>query len=115
MATAAKVTELLAPSAAYAMDSPSFRIVLEDFLELLKIDQATEIRPIPSYVYYKSRFDWIGLLNEMKVHRDIHWATIRVNGGTSYTDVPKDLAVLLVPSLGQLSQIASIMNTRKRL
>lgn len=111
----ASVTKLLAPSAASILDTAEFRVIIEDFLELLKVDISTEMKPIPSYVYFKSRFDWIGLLNDLGIHKDIHWTTIRMNGGMSYTDVPKDLSMILVPSVDKITQMASIMNTRKRI
>ncbi len=111
----ASVTALSTSSTTAALDSEEFRVVIEDFLEILKNAASTVMKPIPEYVHYQSRFDWIGLLSELGIHKDLYWTVVRMNGGKSLTDVPEKISMLLVPQLDMLTNIAGIMNTRKRL
>lgn len=114
MTTPASITSLLPSVGNTNFDTPEFRTVIEDFLVLLRNAQSTKIVPVEPNVYYTWRFDWFGLLTEMKVPRHVFWTTIRMNGGMSYTDVPSELAILLIPDVKFLENLAQVQLSKKR-
>lgn len=115
MVTPAKISLLLPNNPNNIFDTVEFRTIVEDFLEALKTSASTRAESIPPSIYYLWRFDWRGLLVAMGVPTELHWVTIRMNGGKSYTDVPKELAILLIPDGGYITNLATVARSKKRI
>jgi hypothetical protein len=60
-------------------------------------------------------FDWIGLLQDLKIHPDLHWLTIRMNGGTSLTDVPINLRSLRVADYSIVKNLVMLNASSKKI
>lgn len=114
MVTPAKLSLKLPANPSNIYDTVEFRTIIEDFLEDLKNSASTRRESVQPNIAYLWRFDWRGLLKEMGVPDDLHWVTIRMNGGLSYTDVPKDIAILLIPDGGFITNLATVARSKKR-
>ena len=60
-------------------------------------------------------FDWIGLLMALNIPVDMHWLTIRMNGGMSLTDVPALMRTMLVPSYDLLQNFIMLNTSNVRI
>ncbi len=94
-------------------DDESFRRVYEDHITFFKLDGGTERLAVTDMQLHIYEFSWIGLLTELGISTDIHWFVIRLNGGESYTDVPKYMDNLLLPSTARIKAMYSTHISRK--
>lgn len=94
-------------------DDEGFRTVFEDHLTFFKKEGNFEVRQVSAMNLYVHNFSWIGLLNELGVSHDMHWFTIRLNGGESLYDTPTVGSVLLVPNPARLRAMYTTHISRK--
>lgn len=94
-------------------DSESFRKVFEDHITYFKEHSGTVNIPVTQMQLYIYEGSWIGLLNELGVGSDMHWFVIRLNGGESFVDVPKDIENILVPDSSRIKSMYAIHTSRK--
>ena len=97
-----------------AFNTEKFRNMIEDHLSWLINHPSTRMQNISAHQVDVFDFDWIGLLNDAKVQPDLHWTTIRMNGGTSFTDVPPDLRSILVPDYTVIQNLIMLDSSTKK-
>lgn len=88
-------------------DDESFRRVFEDHLTFFKTHSNTIKLPVTDMQLHVFEFSWIGLLNELGIQGDMHWFVIRLNGGESFVDVPKEMDHVLVPEAARIKTMYS--------
>jgi hypothetical protein len=96
-------------------NTPAFRNMIEDHLTWLINHPMTQSTPVTAHQVDVYDFDWIGLLNALRIIPDLHWITIRMNGGNSYTDVPQDLRKVLVPDITTIQNLTMLDNSKKKI
>lgn len=111
----ASIERLAATPAANTYDDPAFRAILEDHLTWLINHDGTNTKPVTAHQVDVFDFDWIGLLQDLSVPADLHWITIRMNGGKSLTDVPQSLRALRVPSTSALQNLVQLSASTKKI
>lgn len=107
------VRAYLQSSTARMSDDESFRRVYEDHLTFFKLHESTERLAVTDMQLHVYEFSWIGLLTELGISPDIHWFVIRLNGGESYIDVPKNMDTLMLPSTARIKAMYSTHISRK--
>lgn len=110
----AKLNSLMRIAGNPVVDRPVVRRLIEDHLSWLIAHPETEQRNVTLHQLHVYEFDWIGLLGELNIPPQNHWATIRMNGGQSYTDVPQNIGILLVPATNAITKLADLQNTGKK-
>ncbi len=111
----ASIENLARPSALDGFDNPQFRAMLEDHLTWLINHEQTTVIPVTAHQIDVYDYDWIGLLQILNVPADLHWITIRMNGGMSLTDVPQDLRSLRVPDYNTVQKLIALNGSSKRI
>lgn len=96
-------------------DDPNFKNILEDHLTWLIEHGSTTTIPVTAHQVEVYDFDWIGLLFALNIHTDLHWVTIRMNGGKSLTDLPNSLRSLKVPDHGVIQNLVMLNSSTKRI
>lgn len=96
------------------MDTASFRNILEDHLEYFRNHPNTRLIEITAHDANVYQFDWIGLLRKHGVPEDLHWLTIRLNGGMSYVDLGQDARSILVPDSTEVSKLLQMHTTSRK-
>jgi len=85
-----------------------FKRIIEDHVQYLQKHEETVSVPITPMQCYKYQFDVIGLFKELNISSQIYWATARVNGFLSFTDLPEDTTEILVPSSNEISRLKQV-------
>lgn len=111
----ATIESLASPPASTTFDDPAFRAVLEDMLSWLIVHPSTITKAVTAHQVEVYDFDWIGLLNSLRIPVDLHWITIRMNGGNSLSDVPKDLRTIKVPDNSIIQNLVMLNASSKRI
>lgn len=107
------IETLIVGSASAVYDSPEFKTIIEDHLSwLLSLESTRPVSVTPHQIEVYD-FDWIGLLQALRVPIDLHWIVIRMNGGMSLTDVPNDLRAVYVPEINVISNLMMLNNSGK--
>lgn len=96
-------------------NTPEFRNMIEDHLSWLINHPTTQTITVSAHQVDVFDFDWLGLLTDLNIIADLHWVTIRMNGGTSYTDVPQELRQLLVPDSSVIQNLIMLNNSKKKI
>lgn len=96
-------------------DDPRFRSILEDHLTWLINHGSTTTVPVTAHQIEVYDFDWVGLLYALNIPSDMHWITIRMNGGKSLTDVPIDLRSLKVAEQSVIQNLVMLNASTKRI
>lgn len=86
----------------------SFRLVLEDHLELIKKNKHLETINIIPHLTYKFERDIYGLLNELNYPRNYHWIIMRVNGYHNPSELKSDVTQLLIPNFQQIENLRKV-------
>lgn len=95
-------------------NTEEFRNMIEDHLSWLINHPTTRTLTVTAHQVDVYDFDWIGLLNNVKVQPDLHWITIRMNGGTSFTDVPSNLRAILMPDYTIIQNLIMLNSSTKK-
>lgn len=82
----------------FMSDNEAFRRVYEDHLELLRVRPDTAQMPVTEKQLDVHQYNWIGLLKELNIPQNMHWFTIRLNNSANWSDIPKDMRVVLYPN-----------------
>lgn len=88
-------------------DNESFRRVYEDHLEIIRKDPKTTETAVSGKQLEVHRFNWIGLLNELKIPQELHWFTIRLNNSANWTDLDESMQIVLVPDFAFIKYLYS--------
>lgn len=111
----ATIESLASPPASATFDDPAFRAVIEDLLTWLINQPSTLTKAVTAHQIEVYDFDWIGILNALRIPADLHWITIRMNGGNSLTDVPADLRSIKVPDPSLIQNLVMLNASSKRI
>lgn len=112
---ASQIENLFRASASLASGTDSFRRVIEDHLEYFRTHSSTQVAQVSAHDAHVYAFDWIGLLNKLGISAELHWITIRLNGGLSYTDLTDSVRALLVPDQTEYNKILQMhVSARKK-
>jgi hypothetical protein len=106
---------LISTSPGEIFDTPEFRNVIEDHLTWLINHQGTGSKAVTAHQIEVYDFDWIGLLQALRIPADLHWIVIRMNGGTSLTDVPQELRSVLIPDQSVVQNLVLLNASTKRI
>lgn len=87
---------------------PNFMRVLDDHMTFLRQHPKTTLTAVQPIQASRYRFDLRGLLIELKIPAQFHYAVMRMNQLTSFQDVPADLTQLLVPDETVVGTLASV-------
>lgn len=101
-------------AASAVASSASFRAVLEDHLSYLRTAPGTRIEEVSAHNATVYNFDWIGLLNKINIPVELHWITIRLNGGRSYTDFTEDIRSLYIPDSVEVNKLLQLHMSARR-
>lgn len=107
------IESLIVPTSDTYVDSPLFRNLIEDHLTWLINHANNSVKPVTAHQIEVYDFDWIGLLRELQISPDLHYATIRMNGGKSFTDIPSDLRSLKVPGANVIQNLIMLSRGSK--
>lgn len=92
-----------------------FRIVLETHMEWLRNHPSTTTMSLDVGQAHKNQYDLYGLLSDLRVPKENHWATMRLNGYTNHTQFDEGVDVLLIPDPGLITNLASnYLSTKKK-
>lgn len=111
----ASIEDLAKAPASNTYDDPNFRAMLEDLLSWLIDHTQTTTVTVTAHQIEVYDFDWIGLLQDLRIPNDLHWVTIRMNGGKSLTDLPQDLRALKVPDPSVLQNLVMLNASSKKI
>lgn len=100
---------------ATTFDDPAFRAVLEDHLTWLINHAQTTSVPVTAHQAEIYDFDWVGLLQDLKIPPDLFWLTIRMNGGMSLTDLPSTTRSLKVADYSVVKNLVMLNSSTKRI
>lgn len=109
------IENLIEPTSPDDIDSPDFKNIIEDHLTWLINLPSNEVKTVTAHQIEVYDFDWIGLLLALGIDANRHYATIRMNGGNSLTDVPKDLRSLRVPQLNVIQNLKMLNSNTKKI
>lgn len=101
-------------SASAEANTTSFRDLLEDHITYFLTHNTTVLRDITAHDANVYMFDWIGALNKLGVPVELHWLTIRMNGGKSFTDFKEDARTIYVPSIQEFNKLFSLNNSVRK-
>jgi hypothetical protein len=111
----ASIESLAVPPASTNFDEPAFRAMLEDHLTWLVNHPNTTSLAVTAHLVDVYDFDWIGLLQALNVQPDLHWITVRMNGGMSLNDVPSTLRSLKVPDYNIIQNLIQLNASSKKI
>lgn len=112
---ASLIENLFNTPASVVSGTDSFRRVIEDHLEYFRAHSSTQVVPVNAHDAHVYMFDWIGLLNRLNVPTELHWLTIRLNGGLSFIDFDENTRSLLVPDQTEYNKILQMhVSARKK-
>lgn len=101
-------------SASAEANTTSFRDLLEDHITYFLTHSSTRMTDVSAHDANVYVFDWIGLLNKLGVPVELHWLTIRMNGGKSFTDLKEDARTIYIPSSQEFNKLFSLSNSVKK-
>ena len=101
----AKIDQMMTDAGPQVYYSEGLRDVLEDHMTYLRTHPKTQVLSVTPIQAHKYEHDLTGLLNLLGVPMPIHWTVMRMNGLNTLTEVPADLAQLLIPDLREVSMI----------
>lgn len=101
--------KLTQPIATNIFDTVAFKNIIEDHLTYLLTHPNTITIPVTAHQVNVYEFDWIGLLASLNIQPNLRHTVIRMNGGSSFSDVPELLRSLRVPDLTILQNIATLI------
>lgn len=84
---------------------PRFHQMLETYMDYLRKHPGTVTLNLSPHDVYKYQGDWAGLLNNLKIPWEYHWAILRINGFANVCNVDQELSSILVPDLSVLDNI----------
>jgi hypothetical protein len=111
----ASIETSAASPASEIFDDVNFKNVLEDHLSWFINHPNTSVIPVTAHQIEVYDFDWIGLLQNLKIPSDLHWLVIRMNDGMSLTDVPSLLRALKVPDYNVVQNLVILHTSTKRI
>lgn len=85
-----------------------FKQYIETHLKFLRDHPDTIKRVVEPGLVYKNRFDFYGLLLDMKVPYQYHWLIMRVNGMHDPSEMPAEHLALLVPDTRVIDQLVQL-------
>lgn len=103
-----KVESFFTTSPSPQVSTGLFRQLVEDHLSYFLGLTSTQIIEVTAHDAHVFSFDWIGLLRKLGIPAEIHWITIRLNGGRSYTDFPETLRSLYVPDVAEFNKLVQL-------
>lgn len=98
------------PSSYY---TDTFRNVVEEHLEVIKVNESTSKKEITPYLSYKYENNLFGLLLELEYPKYMHWSIMRANNYHSPTDFKKNTTFIYIPSISFLEQLLKIHNSKE--
>lgn len=110
-----KLHALMEDEGAMIMYESSLRRVIEDHLQYIINDNATEIEEIPSDIAHKHHGDFYGVLRAMGVDASMYWIIMRVNGYTSPMQYTDDRTTVLVPSSAMINNIITTHRVNQKI
>lgn len=109
------IESLSSTPSADVFDTPDFRRLIEDHLTWLINHPSNISKQVTAHLVDVYDFDWVGLLTELRISTDLHFVVIRMNGGISLSDVPKDLRAVIVPDLAVIQNLVTLMSSTKKI
>lgn len=109
------IDKLMIPIGADIYYTDNFHNVLEDHMTYLRGLASTtkqEVEPI-DVVRYQA--DFFGLLVKFGVRAELHWVVMRMTGLTSPSDVPEDLAFVLIPDDAEITRLVQTLKTTAKI
>lgn len=91
--------------------SHDFKNVLEDHLTFLKQNKPRMIE-VTSHQNYKWEGDFYGLLDELRVPKDFHYVSMRMNGLTNSGHYKGDLDYILIPDINTVEDLKMTFETK---
>lgn len=91
---------------------PDFHIVLESHMTYLKMLPGTRMMMIEPQVAYRNEGDFNGVLDELRVPKQHHWLTMRMNDLRSPNDFTADMQSIIVPDYAEVDLIRSVYQTK---
>jgi len=89
-----------------------FRNLIENHLLYLRNHVTTRLIKVDSWLEYKYKGDFYGLLLDLKINQDLHWITMRVNHLHSPIEYTPYISQLLEPTTVTVNELLSrYMNT----
>jgi hypothetical protein len=92
-----------------------FRAVLEDHMTYLRNHPSTTAINVQPGEAYKYEADLFGLLTFLRIPRNLHYPTMRVNGYSSPLQAKSDIQILMIPSETVIGQIRQTHQTTHKL
>jgi len=88
----------------------SFLVLIRSYIPLILKQQLTQVSPTNQQLY-KYQGDFYGLLDELGVEKQYHYATLLVNQLKSSTEFEPSMAVILLPNTAYIDMIHSVYTT----
>lgn len=90
--------------------SPAFMKVIEDHLTYLRNGNVTVIQ-LTNTQCVKYIGDFFGLLIDLKIDKNYHYAVMRVNNYLSAADYKGDISQVIVPDLPEIDLLKNVFET----
>lgn len=89
-----------------------FRQVVEDHLYVIRNDRKYTVESIEPMRAYKYAHDFYGLLQDLKVPMQYHWASLRLNGLTSPEDYDGHSGTIMIVDPDVIEQLLATHETQ---
>lgn len=90
---------------------PNFQLMLESHLWYLK-KTGNRIQAVTEHQNYKYEGDFYGLLDDIGIDKNFHYATMRVNNYAHSGDFKGDRTSISLPSYQLIEQLRSVYQTK---
>lgn len=87
-----------------------FLLILRTYLPIIRANYATPVSPTNQQLY-KYQGDFFGLMDELALSKQYHYAALILNGLTNSTAFSPSMAVILIPDTTYIDQLHSMYTT----
>jgi hypothetical protein len=88
----------------------SFLILLRSYMPLISKQNVNQVSPTNQQLY-KYQGDFYGLLDELGVDKQYHYATLLLNNLKSSTEFVPSMSVILIPNTAYIDMLHSVYTT----
>lgn len=109
------IENLLTPAGSEAYYDSAIRAVLEDHMSFFLEHPKTSVIPVEAMVLHQNEFDLISLFNTLKIPMAYHWFVMRLNGITSFTNVPQHITGVIVTDFTLVENIIKVYRAKNKI
>ena len=85
--------------------------MMESHLTYLRTTDDVKVSAVSEHQGYKFEGDFYGLLDDLRVDKEYHLITLRLNGYENTTDYKGDVSHILIPNFSSVNLLKNIYQT----